>query len=100
MVRPVGRHPSSAADSTTRHGARGILGQLSSETGGEHESLATYGGLVGSLHSIASQLSTQVPLCFVPADCGDTEARVTLTHEEAGTTETVEVTVEIPASCE
>ena len=56
------------------------LAALADATGGRHVGIANDGGLLGALHGAAAQLSDLIPFCFTPANCADTEARITVTH--------------------
>ncbi len=51
---------------------------VSSATGGLYRNIQTYGALVGVLHSAADRIENGVPMCFAPASCDHSEARVTI----------------------
>lgn len=74
------------------------LESLADATGGSYRRIASYGGLDGALHAAAAQISTQVPMCFVPAACDHEEVRIEVVvhdHED----ETMTVTASLPNTC-
>ena len=55
------------------------LAELAEATGGHYVGIDQFRSLHGKLMSAAARLEGQLPLCFVPAECTDTEARLTVT---------------------
>lgn len=71
----------------------GELTSLAESTRGHYVGIDKFRSLHGKLMSAAARLEGQLPVCFVPADCSDTEARldVTVTLDNQVTTTTLEL---------
>ena len=76
------------------------LEALAENGGGAYRAINNYMGLIGALRGAAAQLSSQVPVCFTPAGCGHTEARITITMRERGKNVVVTRDFFIEPNCE
>jgi hypothetical protein len=70
------------------------LRALADQTGGRYVPIADWSQLLDALMQTAATLEKLTPVCFVPASCGDTEARVSVRGPD-GTV--VEASFAIPA---
>ena len=73
-----------------------VLGDLAESTGGRYVQVDHFRSLHGELMSAAARLESQVPVCFVPADCADTEARLTVTVTLEGAANTTSFQLPLP----
>lgn len=71
------------------------LSRIATTSGAQYRWAAQMANLYGVLRSSAAQLGNVQPICFEPADCSDTRARVSVTSGR----DTVTTEFEFPASC-
>lgn len=75
------------------------LTALAEATDGRYTAIGHFGQLIGALQSAGSKLAAQQPVCFTPAACGDTEARVRVTIGNGNNAQVVERTIALAPTC-